>query len=70
MPVYVALWTTSTVKGGFNDKKDTKKINEVLEEIQQKGGKIIDVKVTLGGQRNVTPAVYLIIYEADKPLYP
>jgi hypothetical protein len=70
MPVYVALWATDTMLGRFDDKKDTKKLNEILELIQSKGGKILDVKVSLGGKENRVSAVYLILYEANIPLYP
>ena len=70
MPVYIALWATDTMLGIFNTKKDTEKLNEILELIQSKGGKILDVKVSSGGKENKVSAVYLILYEADSPLYP
>jgi len=52
--------------------KDTKKLNSVLETIQSRGGKVLDVKVATtskGGRTGGTIAIYLT-YEAGKPLYP
>ena len=51
----------------FDEKKDTERINEVLKELQEKGARIIDVKVNLAGTIS-TAAVYLITYEADTPI--
>lgn len=68
MPIYVALWSTRTITGVFNAKADAKKINELLGWLQQNGAKIINVKVSLGGERDHITAVYLVLYEAEKPL--
>ena len=51
----------------FNETKDTERINEVLKELQEKGARIIDVKVNLAGTIS-TAAIYLITYEADSPI--
>jgi len=53
--------------------KDTKKLNSMLETIQSRSGKVLDVKVATtskGGRTGGTIAIYLITYEAGKPLYP
>jgi hypothetical protein len=51
----------------FNEKQDSRDVNDVLNIIQQKGGKILDVKVSLGlgnigSNRAITTC--LITYEA------
>ena len=55
---------------------DADKLNAILETIQQKGGKIIDIKVAVSSASSIKTAttipgvcrVYLIIYEAKTQL--
>ena len=67
MPVFVQMLSFRSSRQDFNETKDTERINEVLKELQEKGGRIIDVKVNLAGTIS-TAAIYLIIYEADSPI--
>jgi len=64
MPIFVQLASFSTSKGKFDQKKDTKRLNEIMEKLQHEGARILDVKVTL----SVGSAVYLVTYESAKPL--
>jgi hypothetical protein len=67
MPVFVQMLSFRSSRQDFNEIKDTERINEVLKELQEKGARIIDVKVNLAGTIS-TAAVYLITYEADSPI--
>jgi len=64
MPIFVQIVSFSTSRGKLDETKDTKKLNEIMEKLQQEGARILDVKVTL----SVGSAVYLITYESAKPL--
>ena len=67
MPVFVQMLSFRSSRQDFDEKKDTERINEVLKDLQEKGARIIDVKVNLAGTIS-TAAVYLITYEADTPI--
>ena len=67
MPVFVQMLSFRSSRQDFDEKKDTERINEVLKELQEKGARIIDVKVNLAGTIS-TAAIYLITYEADSPI--
>ncbi len=67
MPVFVQMLSFRSSRQDFNETKDTERINEVLKELQEKGARIIDVKVNLAGTIN-TAAIYLITYDADSPI--
>ncbi len=67
MPVFVQMLSFRSSRQDFDEKKDTERINEVLKELQEKGARIIDVKVNLAGTIS-TAAVYLITYDADNPI--
>ena len=71
MPIYVALVHFKTLTGVFDVVKDTQKLNSVLHMLQMKGAKILDIKATAfpKGEHRAS-AIYVIIYEAEKPLYP
>ena len=56
MPVFVQMLSFMAHRQ-LDEKKDTKRINEVMKELQDKGAKILDVKLALG-----INAVYLIKY--------
>ena len=64
MPTFIQLAVFSTSKGKFDQKKDTKRLNEIMEKLQNEEARILDVKATL----SVGLAVYLITYESSKPL--
>ncbi|RLF34877.1 MAG: hypothetical protein DRN03_06135 [Thermoplasmata archaeon] len=70
MPVFVQLWSTVSVKGVFDWKKDTKQLNDILSKLQEKGAKIIDVKATMGMKEGGVHAsiTYVILYEAPRPI--
>ena len=65
-PVFAQILTFKAVRR-FDETEDTKRINDVLKELQEKGAKILDVKVAL--EAGIT-AVYIITYEATNPLSP
>jgi len=67
MPVFVQMLSFRSSRQDFNETKDTERINEVLKELQEKGARILDVKVNLAGTIS-TAAIYLITYEADSPI--
>jgi tagatose-1,6-bisphosphate aldolase len=67
MPVFVQILSFRSQRQDFNERKDTETINSALKELQEKGARIIDVKVNLAGTIS-TAAVYLITYEADAPI--
>lgn len=66
MPTFVQT-LSSLVRGHFDDKKETARVNDVMRKLQEKGAKILDVEVTLGVY-NGSHAVYLITYEAVTPI--
>jgi len=71
--VYAAIVVFYSALSVFNGVKDTKKLNSMLETIQSRSGKVLDVKVATtsrGGRTGGTIAIYLITYEAGKPIYP
>ncbi len=67
MPVFVQMLSFRSSRQDFNETSDTERINEVLKELQEKGARILDVKVNLAGTIS-TAAIYLITYEADSPI--
>ena len=55
--------------GRFKSKRDDKKVNAVLQELQNSGAKIVDIKVSVGGSFwSGAVATYAITYEASAPL--
>jgi hypothetical protein len=67
MPIFIQMLSFRSQRQDFDEIKDTERINGVLKELQEKGARIIDVKVNIAGSIS-TAAVYLIIYEADSPI--
>jgi len=68
---FVQLWSTRSLTGLPDWRKDTRTLNELLREIQSKGGEVLDVKVSIGvggHSTTYTTCVYLIIYESDEPI--
>ena len=68
MPILVRLVTFSTGGGKFDAKKDSRVINQVLQELQDKGARIISISPAIAGMATVAPAVYTITYEAPSPI--
>ena len=68
MPKFVQLVTFESSSGKFNEEKDTKRINKVLEELQRNKATIISVTPSVGGGMTNTAAVYVILYEANTPI--
>ena len=70
MPVFVQLFYTNSMSGAFNRIKDTKTLNNILTCLQEKGAKILDIKVSMGMKEGGVKAgvIYLIIYEANSPI--
>lgn len=68
MPIFVQLVTFESSSGMFDEKKDTRRVNEVLTQLQNKGAKIINIGSSVGGKGDAMTsslaAVYLITYEA------
>ena len=68
MAKFVQLVTFSSTRGSFNEKNDTVRINEYLLALQDNGAIIKSVTPAIGGSTSATAAVYVITYEADKPI--
>lgn len=70
MPTYVKSIMFGPTSGGKTvtpDKVDPL-VNGILEKIQNEGGKILDVKVTLAPLTSGNHvSTYLIIYDASQP---
>lgn len=70
MSTYIKTVTFGPTSGGKRVLPDNVDplVNEILEKIQNEGGKILDVKITLAPltQGNYI-STYLIIYDAPKP---
>ena len=67
MPTFVRLLSFST-SGKFNAKKDSQTINQALQELREKGARIISIVPVMGGGFGSVPAIYTIIYEAPSPI--
>ena len=69
MKTYVQLASFQSISGKFDEQKDSRRINEILGKLQDRGAKIIGIRASAGGSgtSNVT-AVYLISYEANEPI--
>ena len=73
MPIFVQLVTFSSGGGKFDEKKDTRKINEVLAKLQDSGAEIRGITSSIGGMGSgmgvgSVSAVYVITYEAPAPV--
>nr|MDO8044805.1 hypothetical protein [Candidatus Baldrarchaeota archaeon] len=54
--------------GKFNVRKQTETINYILKEIQEKGAKVLDEGLAIGGQDHIVSLIYIILYETEKPI--
>jgi len=68
MPVYIVVKSFASELHILSDSRDTRAINEVLDELQRRGARIIDVKISISQNRGVITSAYLILYEAEKPI--
>jgi len=68
VPTFVHLVSDFTTSGKFNVRKQTETINHILKEIQEKGAKVLDIRVGIGGQEHIVSLIYIILYEAEKPI--
>ena len=69
MPTFVRLVSFSTYGGKFDAKKDSRAINQALQELQDKGAHIISVTPAIGGGTlQGIAATYTITYEASSPI--
>jgi len=64
MPTFVRIVSFYSRTGDINEKKDTNRINEVMKNLQEKGAKILDVKVST----SLPTAFCIITYESYSPL--
>ncbi len=65
MPIFVRLVSFHSGGGQFNAKKDNRAINQVLQEIQDKGARILSITPAVGGATlQGIAATYTITYEA------
>jgi len=69
MPTYVRTLSFSSFRGRFRPEKDDPRVNAALDQLQQYGGRIMDIRVSLGSNSwgGVT-ASYVIMYEARAPI--
>ncbi len=69
MPIFVRLVSFHSGGGQFNTKKDNRTINQVLQEIQDKGARILSITPAIGGATlQGIAATYTITYEAPSPI--
>jgi predicted CoA-binding protein len=69
MPVFVRVVSFSTFGGKFDASKDSRVINQVLQELQNKGARIINVCPAIGGGiLHGIAATYTITYESPSPI--
>lgn len=78
MPIFVHVFEAFSDLGNVMrpNEGDADRLNAMLETLQQKGGRIIDVKVTMcrlpptkvAPQKPGICRIYLILYEAEKRL--
>lgn len=68
MPVFVQLACMLSKIGVINVEKDTGTLNKILAYLQEKGARIIDVKIFAWLSSAGYTIVYLITYEASSPI--
>lgn len=68
MPVFVQLVSSFSTSGRFDTEKGTTSINRILKNLQDKGVKILDVKLSFGSREHITTILYLITYEAQNSI--
>lgn len=69
MPIYVRLVSFHSGGGQFDAKKDNRALNQILQELQDKGARIISITPAIGGGTlQGIAANYTITYEAKSPI--
>ena len=68
MAKFVQLVTFRSSSTKFDERKDTRRINEFLVKLQNNGATVINVIPSIGGDIGNVAAVYVIIYEAPAPV--
>ncbi len=68
MSMFVQLATFSSASGKFDEKKDSRSINEILRKLQDKGVRIVGISASIAGELSNATAVYVITYEANAPI--
>ena len=69
MPIFVRLLSFHSGGSQFDTRKDNRAINEVLQELQDKGARILSITPAIGGGTlQGIAAIYTIIYEASSPM--
>ena len=65
MSIFVRLVSFHSGGGQFDTKKDSQALNEVLQELQDKGAHILSITLAMGGGTlQGIAATYTITYEA------
>ena len=69
MPIFVRLISFNTGGGTFNARKDSQAINQVLQQLQDKGARILSITPAIGGAffQGIN-ATYTVTYEAPSPI--
>lgn len=67
MPTFVELYE-NILDFGLAEVSGTAQLNDILNSLQKKGAKILDVKVSMTSIHEKEHRTYLILYEADKPI--
>ena len=69
MRTFVQLASFSSSSGKFDEKKDSRSINEILGKLQDKGAQIVGISTSISRSSGANAtAVYLITYEANDPI--
>ena len=63
MPIFVQL-----VLGKFDEKKDTQRINDILNKLQTDNAIVKSILPAMAGDIAGTHSVYIISYEAPAPI--
>ena len=67
MPIFAKVYE-SIVDFHLLQDAVTDELNNILTNLQEKGAKIRDIKVSMSNPETYTNRTYLIIYEAEKPV--
>jgi hypothetical protein len=69
MPIFIRLLSFYSGDSKFDPEKDNRAINEVLQELQEKGARILSITPAIGGGTSQgTATIYTITYEASSPM--
>jgi len=69
MPIFARLISFHSGGGQFDTTKDSRALNEVLQELQDKGAHILSITPAMGGGTlQGIAATYTVTYEAPSPI--